>query len=196
MAKLESSFKNMVLVLTAITCIAAAALAGVYELTKEPINQSNLTKQINAIKAVCPPFDNDPMADKIESKLPDGSIITIYPAKEGGKFVGAAVETYTMKGFSGYIKLMVGFNANGTVNNYAVLQHAETPGLGSKMQEWFSNTDKPSQSIIGKNPGVNKLTVSKDGGEVDAITAATISSRAFLDAVQRGYDAVKDQLNQ
>lgn len=184
----------MVLVLTAITCIAAAALGGVYKLTEEPIRQSNLAKQVNAIKAVCPTFNNDPMADKIESKLPDGTIVLIYPAKQDGTLVGAAVETSTMKGFSGLIKLMVGFNADGSINNYAVLQHAETPGLGSKMQEWFSNTDKPGQSIIGKNPGVNKMTVSKDGGDVDAITAATISSRAFLDAVQRGYDAVKDQL--
>jgi len=69
-----------------------------------------------------------------------------------------------------------------------VLEQKETPGLGTKMVDWFK-TDKGNQNVRGKNPVTNKLTVNKDGGEVDAITAATISSRAFLDAVHNAYNA-------
>ena len=76
---------------------------------------------------------------------------------------------------------MVGIKPDGTIINYSVLEHKETPGLGSKMQEWFSSKG----DIRGLSADKNNLTVSKDGGDVDAITAATISSRAFLDAVNR-----------
>ena len=88
---------------------------------------------------------------------------------------------------------MVGFKPDGSINNYSVLEHKETPGLGTKMEPWFKTTDptKANCNIIGKNPGTNNLTVSKDGGEVDAITAATISSRAFLEAVQTAYNEYK-----
>lgn len=182
----------MVLVLTAITCIAGAALAGVYKLTEEPIRLSTLAKQQEALELVSPEFDNNPLEEQQEVTV-NGVSATIYTARMGGVVVGSAVETITKNGFSGEIRVMVGFKADGSINGYQVLKHAETPGLGSKMQEWFSSAERPTQSIIGKSPGSNNLTVSKKGGEVDAITAATISSEAFLDAVKNAYDAV--QLN-
>ena len=85
---------------------------------------------------------------------------------------------------------MVGFKPDGSVYNYSVLDHKETPGLGSKMGTWFVKGAKGD--IIGKIPGKDGLSVSKDGGEVDAITAATISSRAFLDAINRAYLAIEE----
>ena len=118
----------------------------------------------------------------------DGDSLKIYPASKGGEFVGAAVESNTKKGFSGEIKVIVGFDKEGKLLNYSVLQHAETPGLGAKMQEWFS-TDKNKQSVLGRSLSAGPLKVTKDGGDVDAITAATITSRAFLDAVNRAYSA-------
>ena len=99
-----------------------------------------------------------------------------------------------MNGFSGEIVIMCGFKADGTVNNYKVLKHAETAGLGSKMQEWF-RTEKGSQNVLGLNPGKNNVRVKKDGGEVDAITAATISSRAFLGALNDAYNAYLEMQN-
>ena len=84
---------------------------------------------------------------------------------------------------------MVGFLPDGTIYNYSVLEHKETPGLGDKMGVWFNNKEKPKSYILDKNPGISNLTVSKDNGDVDAITAATISSRAFLDAIDRAYKA-------
>ena len=91
-----------------------------------------------------------------------------------------------MKGFGGEIRVIVGFDTEGKLLNYSVLQHAETPGLGAKMQEWF-RTDKNRQSVLGRNLSDGELKVTKDGGDVDAITASTITSRAFLNAVNRAY---------
>ena len=97
---------------------------------------------------------------------------------------GFAVET-AVDGFGGQFRVMVGFDEDGNILGYEILEHQETPGLGSHMVHWFKNADKPGQNIIGRQGG--SLTVSKDGGDVDAITAATISSRAFLKAVNQAY---------
>ncbi len=187
MAKMKSSLVNMVAVLTGITCLAGGILGFVSGVTAEPIAASKLAKQENAIRLVAPEFDNNPISDQWVAELADGTTATIFPAKKGNETVGAAVQAVTKKGFSGEITIMVGFDKEGNVLGYSVLSHAETPGLGSKMPEWFSEGGKGN--IIGKNPSKNKLTVSKDAGEVDAITAATISSRAFLDAVANAYNA-------
>lgn len=185
MAKIESSFKNMLLVLTGITCISGAILGGVNDLTKDPIFEAKLKKQLAAIELVAPKYDNDPLAEKYPITLEDGTEAIVFPAKIGDETVGAAVQAITKKGFSGQISVMVGFNADGTINEYTVLSHAETPGLGSKMQEWFHD----KSSVLGLDPAEESFKVSKDGGEVDAITAATISSRAFIDAVGNAYNA-------
>ena len=97
---------------------------------------------------------------------------------------GFAVET-AVDGFGGQFRVMVGFDSEGNILGYEILEHQETPGLGSHMEHWFKNADKPGQNIIGRKGGA--LVVSKDGGDVDAITAATISSRAFLKAVNQAY---------
>lgn len=188
MAKTESTFLNMLVVLTVITLIAGAALGYVYGITEGPIADAEKKQQIEAVQMVAPEFDNFPIDEKYSLKIGSDSLeVIIFPAKKNGQKVGAAVEALTKKGFSGEIKVMVGFNADGSIRNYKVLKHAETPGLGSKMDEWF-RTDKNAQSILGKNPATDRLSVSKDGGSVDAITAATISSRAFLDAIQTAYN--------
>ena len=155
MEKLQSSFKNMVLSLVIIAVVAAGALAGVYLLTLETINAQKAAKQVAAQKAVL-----------------------------AGHEDGTAIET-EVDGFGGKFRIMVGFDAEGNILGYEVLEHQETPGLGSHMVEWFKNADKPGQNIIGRKAG--SLTVSKDGGDVDAITAATITSRAFLKAVNQAY---------
>ena len=183
----------MLLTLLVITLISGASLGGMYKLTKAPIEASKQAKQQNAISQVTPEFDNDPAAEAIEATTEDGSLIKLFPAKKSGELVGMAVESVTNKGFGGEVRIMIGFKPDGSIINYQVLEHKETPGLGTKMDEWF-RTDKGSQSILDKNPGSNNLTVAKDGGEVDAITAATISSRAFLDAVDVAYKAFQANL--
>lgn len=178
---MKSSLVNMVLSLGIITVVAAAALAGVYTATKEPIAQAKAEKQKSAIGQVLPDiqFNNNP-ADEAAEVTVDGETVTVFPARQDGELVGMAVESHDANGFSGLITIMYGFDPSGNITGFAVMQHAETPGLGSKMDEWFSN---PAHTVIGLNANSANLTVSKDGGDVDAITAATISSRAFLRAL-------------
>jgi len=115
-----------------------------------------------------------------------GDSLTFYFANKGDKQVGTAIETYSNKGFGGRIDIMIGLLDNGTIYNTAVLAQKETPGLGDKMQKSKSDF---SVQFNGKNPAEFRLKVKKDGGDVDAITAATISSRAFCDAIRRAHDA-------
>lgn len=184
---MQSNFKNMVLSLSLIAVFAGVTLASVYALTKEPIALSKQAKQQNAIREVLPAFKRLGEVEKVKSTT--GDSLEMYKAYgDNDTFLGAAVETVSHNGYSGDIRLMVGFDAGGNIINYSVLEQKETPGLGTKIVDWF-RTETRNQSIIGKNPVKNNLTVSRDGGEIDAITAATISSRAFLEAVQSAYDA-------
>lgn len=179
----------MLLVLTGITAICVALLAYVNELTKEPIAQANAKTLSDAVKAVVPGFDNDPIAEK-KVQMVDGVEYAVYPASKGGEFIGAAVESKAM-GFGGDLKVLVGFDAQGNIIDYSLLSHAETPGLGSKADAWFKKGEKGD--ITGKNPGETPLTVTKDNGQIDAITASTITSRAFLNAVNLAYAAYDGQ---
>jgi len=186
MAKTESTFRNMVLSLTFISFGAAACLGYVYELTKKPIELSNLNKKLEAIKKVVPEFNNNPNDEMYKLPTGNGDSLEIYPAKRDQVIIAYAVNTYTKKGFSGNISLMAGFKPDGTIINITVLQHKETPGLGTKITE-----PEFLKQFTEKNPLDFILKVKKDGGPVDAITAATISSRAFCDAVQRGYNTLQ-----
>lgn len=194
MAAIQSSFKNMVLTLLAVTLISGAILGFVQNLTKDAIEAAKVKAQNEAIKAILPEFTELGAAYKA---APAGTTdsLTLYPAYDASHaLVGVAVKTFTKNGFGGLIDVMVGFKPDGEITGYQVLEHKETPGLGSKMQAWFSDSEKPNQNIIGKNPATTDLHVSKDGGAVDAITASTITSRAFLESVRRAYDACKTGL--
>lgn len=186
MAKTESTFKNMVLSLTIISLVASACLGFVYQMTKEPIERSVMNKKLAAIKQVVPEFNNNPNEEMFRLPTGEGDSLDIYPAKKDSIIVGYAVNTYTKKGFSGNISLMAGFSPDGTIVNITVLDHKETPGLGTKMTE-----PKFKEQFNNKNPSLFILKVKNDGGPVDAISAATISSRAFCDAVQRAYNTLK-----
>lgn len=189
MKKLESSLKNMLLVLTGVTMVAVGLLAYVNELTKEPIAAANMKTLNDALKSVVPAFDNNPVAEcDTVSMEKDGKQIEfiVYPAKSGDQLVGTAVQSVSM-GFGGEMKILVGFDVNGKIYDYSLLSHVETPGLGSKADSWFKKDGKGS--IIGMNPGEAPLVVKNDGGQIDAITASTISTRAFLKAVNEAYAA-------
>ena len=184
MKRLESNLTNMVLSLTLVALVAAALLGGLYVMTKAPIELQKQQKQQAAITSVLPQIEGMTIAEPEEA---DG--MTVYEAYKDGEWVATAVET-TENGFGGKFKVMIGFDQKGNVVNYEVLEHQETPGLGDKMTFWFKNADKQGQNILGSNPADRQFVVSKDGGEVDAITAATISSRAFLKAVNNAYAVI------
>ena len=189
MKKLESSLKNMLLVLTGVTVVSVALLAYVNQLTKGPIARAEAQALSDAVRAVVPGFENDPIAEKKVQEV-EGVGYAVYPATKGGTYVGAAVEASAM-GFGGELRILVGFDAQGNILDYSLLSHAETPGLGSKADAWFKKGGKGD--ITGMNPGEAPLVVDKDGGQVDAITASTITTRAFLAAVNAAYAAYAGQ---
>ena len=196
MAK-ESTFINMSVTLFAVCLIASAVLGGVYAVTKAPIEAAQLAKINGAIGGVVPAFDNAPSDEKFEVEV-NGKKSVVYPAKNGGEIVGYAIEASTSIGFGGNITLMVGFTPDGAIVKTSVISHAETPGLGAKITESESHF---VTQFEGKNPADPnfKLSVKKDGGSVDAITASTITSRAFCDAVSTAYlafcEANKNNVN-
>lgn len=175
----------MILSLTGFSIVAGGLLGWVNAATAEPIAQANAKALSDAIAVVIPGFDNNP-AEEAETVEVEGTTYKIYPATQGGKPIGAAVEA-SANGFGGTLTVLVGFDTEGNIIDYSLLSHAETPGLGSKASDWFKKGAKGD--ITGKNLGTQSLTVSKDGGEIDAITASTITSRAFLQAVNNAWSA-------
>ncbi len=172
----KSSFRNMALCLFAICLVCSGLLAGVYALTAGPIAAAEAAKNEAAIKEVLPAE-----AVSIEAARTveyDGASYEYNLAyDEVGNVVGCAVNVAPV-GFGGPIVIKVGFDAQGVICNTKVLSQAETPGLGAKCVEpSFSGQFK------GFNPAEKKLAVRKDGGDVDAITASTITSRAYADGL-------------
>lgn len=191
MKKLESTLLNMTLVLTGVAVITGGILAYVNNLTSGPIKAQKEKVLADGIMTV---MESDNVVvektDTIRQKDAKGkeTAYIIYKANDSnGNNLGAAVES-TTGGFGGDLKVLVGFNSEGTILGYTILEHAETPGLGAKADKWFQKGEKGD--IIGKNP-LEPLSVSKDGGQIDAITASTITSRAFLKAVNNAYLAYK-----
>ena len=181
---MESSLKNMVLVLFTITLLSSAAVGGVYMLTKEPIAQAKVAAVNDALKQVLPEYEATTSQDIEVNTLP----IKVHTATVADKAVGYAVESNSKNGFGGEVRLMVGFDTEGTILNINVLEQKETPGLGTKMAD---EGNVLLASLKDKNAAQINLTVKKDGGDIDALTAATISSRAYAEAVAVAYEAFK-----
>lgn len=180
MKKLESTWYNMVVVLTVISLIAGVALASVDSMTREPIAAIKKQTLDNGIKEVL--MDESLKVQKTDTL--NGGAVVIYRTTSGN-----AVQVTDPKGFGGALTVLVGFAQDGSIKGYRVLQSSETPGLGAKADTWFR---EGKGSILGRNPGKDNLTVKKDGGDVDAITASTITSRAFLSCVNNAYKALQE----
>ncbi len=178
----------MVVVLFTITFIASASVGGIFILTKEPIAQAEVAAKNAALANVLPVFDQ---TESEVLKLDDMDI-EVFTALNGSDVVGYAINTATKNGFSGLFTLMVGVSPEGEVLNVNVLKHSETPGLGSKMTEEGNSLLK---SIQNRNLKDINWAMKKEGGDIDALTAATISSRAYADALQRAMTAYKQVAN-
>ncbi len=178
MKKLESTWYNMALVLTIISLVAGAALGYVNELTKGPIEEIKAQQLADGIKKVLNAQDLKVEEPKTTE---DGTVLYLTDK-------GTAIQASDANAFSGNLTVLVGFDTQGIIMGYQVLETAETPGLGAKAATWFQTGGKGC--IIGANPAEKNLTVKKDGGEVDAITASTITSRAFLRCVNKAYAAL------
>ncbi|MBO5466930.1 MAG: RnfABCDGE type electron transport complex subunit G [Prevotella sp.] len=194
MKKLESSLLNMVIVLVSVAVITGGLLAWVNNVTEGPIKIQDQLALDNGIKSVMcvdelKVTESKEVVKNIGGK--DYAFVVHKANNANGEFIGAAVESTTL-GFGGDLKVLVGFDAEGKILGYTLLQHAETPGLGAKADKWFQKDGKGN--IIGRVMDASKpLVVKNDGGDVDAITASTITTRAFLAAVNQAFAAYAEQ---
>ena len=207
MKKLKSNITNMAVVLTVIAVVAGGLLAWVNNVTAGPIEQINNKAIENGIKSVI--LGDRDIEFTVEAPVEKDGFVFHSVYDKNGSLLGTAVESTDKNGFGGAFKIMLGLDPEGVILGYEVLEHSETPGLGARANEWFRQKSgevkeqsavttvflgapaKPgNHNIIGMNPGDDMMTVSKDGGQVDAITASTITSKAFLRAVNAAYKAV------
>ncbi len=194
MKKLESSLLNMVVVLVSVAVITGGLLAWVNNVTEEPIRIQDELALSNGIKEVMgvenlKVTSTEDVVNTVNGK--EQHFVVHKTEDAEGNFIGAAVESMSM-GFSGELKVLVGFDAEGKILGYTVLQHSETPGLGAKADKWFQKDSKGC--IVGRKMDASKpLVVNKDGGDIDAITASTITTRAFLAAVNQAFAAYAKQ---
>ena len=207
MKKLQSNILNMALVLTVIAVVAAGALAWVNNVTSGPIEEINNLAIENGIKSVI--LGDRDIRFTVDNPVEQDGFVFHSVNDMNGNLIGTAVESTDKNGFGGALKVMVGFDPEGKILGYTVLEHSETPGLGAQADGWFRQASaeakeqsgvadvllgapgKPgNHNIIGMNPGDDLMIVSKDGGDVDAITASTITSKAFLRAVNAAYKAL------
>jgi electron transport complex protein RnfG len=173
---------RLVVVLTAICLFAGLLLAWVSGITEAPIKAAARAEKTAAIRTVLPEFDNEPDADARTIDA-GGRAWTFYIGRKEGRFVGAAFETMSNAGYGGEIAVMVGVNAADEVTAIEILRAKETPGLGAKI------ADPTFKALFaGKHAGRTNWKVRKDQGEIDELTAATISSRAVVAAVKEGLD--------
>ena len=186
---MKSTLWNMTAVLFGITLVASAVVGVVNMITEEPIAAAKEAATKAALTEVLPAFD----ATTTEELTIDEMPITVYTATSAGAVSGYAVQSMTKQGFGGVVRLMVGFTPEGEVVNVSVLEQTETPGLGTKMADEGNVLlgSVKGQKLEEKKLVDGKLAGKKDGGDVDALTAATISSRAYVDAINRAWMAYK-----
>lgn len=179
---------NMILVLLIIAGVCSAAVSTLYSKTEPIIKKASIQKKVETLKKVLPEFNNSPV-EEMTKVFVDGDSIEVYTAKKDSVITGYAVSASTTKGYggkSGKMIVLAGFLPDGTIFNTEVIEIHETPGLGDKADKAKSNW---AEQFNQKNPATYNLKVKKDGGDVDAITAATITSRAYCDVLKKAYKA-------
>lgn len=174
---------RMVAVLGGICMVVGLALAGVYEITKEPIAYQKKQEVVRSLVAVLPGLDTDPDSFFLDMKREDGTPVRVFRAPgEGGETVaGAAFEVVAPDGYSGNIYIMMGVLPDGKLGGIEILSHAETPGLGSLIEK-----ESWKGIFRGRSLDDTNFKVKKDGGDIDQLTGATISPRAISGAVEKG----------
>lgn len=177
----------MTAALLCVAVISALSLGYVYQITKEPIARAKDKKTLDAISEVVGDFDNNPFAEKTEITAPNGKYkLELYPARQNGIITSVAIKTFSDNGFGGRVELIIGMLMDGTVTGYKVIEQKETPGLGTKITE-----KKFSGQFIGLNAYRDKIRLKSDGGKIDAVTGATISSKAVIEAVKKAVVTYK-----
>lgn len=183
---------RLIVVLTSLCIVSAIALAKIYDLTKGPIAHQKRLEVLRAIKTVLPPYDNEPDRDRV--KLPMGidkrgkEIQRVfYRGRKDSRLIGVAFKVISPEGYGGDIEVMVGLLPNGMINGVEILSHLETPGLGAKIRG-----AKFKDRFKNRTLSNTAWAVRKDGGDIDGITGATISSRAVIKAIKEGLEIYRD----
>ncbi|RLB08949.1 MAG: electron transporter RnfG [Deltaproteobacteria bacterium] len=183
---------KLIVVLTAFCAVSAFSLAFVKEATKDRIEYQKLKMLVApAVKAVFPSYDNDPIMERIKVKLGKKQIVTVFPAKRGGKLIGIGYETMG-SGHGGPVEVMLALSPEGKILGVKVVKHAETPGIGTKA----TDSEEFLSQFKGKGLG-SKIALTAAGGEIEAVSGATESSAAITEAVSKGMELflkVKDQI--
>lgn len=189
---MKSSLKNMVLVLFTITAVSALLVGLVDNITRDTIAETELNAKNEAKFKVLDVAESEAVVGE-ESVFPIGDfevvVSTIVAKNDSSKVLGYAVEapSITKSGYGGRIKLMVGFveeNGDVTISGVEVLAQSETPGLGANMTQPGNALEK---SILKKNPAALTFNVKKGNGSFDSLTGSTISSLAYINAVETAY---------
>jgi electron transport complex protein RnfG len=183
---------RLIVVLTSLCIVSAIALAKIYDLTKGPIAHQKRLEVLRAIKTVLPPYENEPDRDTVKLRIGSdkrGEEIqrAFYRGRKDGRVIGAAFKVTSPEGYGGDIEVMVGVLPNGMINGIEILSHLETPGLGAKIRE-----AKFKDRFKNRTLSNAAWAVKKDGGDIDGITGATISSRAVIKAVKEGLEFYRD----
>ena len=181
MKPVKSSLFNMIVAMAVVSTCSAISIGYVFQKTKEPIENSKTMKISNTVEEILGKFDNKPFEER---KKLEESNLELYPAKEDGKITSVAIKSFSNNGFGGKIELIIGLLIDGTVTGYKIIQQNETPGLGTKITE-----SKFSKQFVGLNAYDDNIKLSKKGGEIDALTGATISSNAVIEAVNKATKA-------
>jgi electron transport complex protein RnfG len=187
---LMKAMVKLIGVLTLTCLLSALGLAYVNKLTEEPIAEQKRLAKLRAVNSVLPPFDNDPVKEKKELKI-EGKKITFYIGKKEGKIVGVAF-LQEGEGYGGFIKVMLGITPEGEIGGVEILEHLETPGLGARIEEPQFKEKFKGKSLANSKLAKGKLAVTKDGGDIDALTGATISPRGVVSAVNKGLKIFKE----
>jgi len=173
MEKINNTLK-MGLILMLVCAIAAAALSGIYSLTKDRIDANKKSVLDEALSKVI-------VADEFKEK--EG----YYEAYKGGHLIGYAIKK-TTKGYGGDIVLLVGVDELNKITGISIIEQQETPGLGARIIE--------NEFLVQfKGRTIEQLELKKNGGEIDAITGATISSKAVTEGAKEIVDTCSDELN-
>ena len=182
MSKQHSQLFRILIVMLIVTIVSSGLLGIIYCITKEPIQEAQNRLISEGLKEVIvTEFDNDPFDEKITVRH-NKEKFTIFPARKDGYITSIVMKSFSNQGFGGKMEVIVSFLLDGTVGDFKVINHKETPGLGSKVNDLSFR-----KNVAGLSPNSDSFKVRKDGGEIDAITGATISSRALIDAIQKAY---------
>lgn len=175
---------NLSLRLALISAVAALALAQVADFTADPIAAAARAASLRAIRQVLPAYENEPDQDVVRLARAPGDTLEFYRGRRGGEVTGCAFTAASQLGYSGEIVVMLGVDPAGDVTGVRMLQHAETPGLGAK----YAEPERLDDYYQGHGLDDTDWRVAKDGGDLDAVTGATITGRALADAIASGLE--------